>query len=151
MVDIVFAGTIGLDDIKTPFGEVKEALGGSSIFSAYAAAFFAKPGVVSIAGEDFPEEHIKTLKNKGVDLEGVERKGRNFRWEGSYEFDMNEAKTLRTELNSLIEFDPKLPADYRKAKYLFLANVDPEMQMKVIEQMEKPEFIVMDTMNFWID
>ncbi|MBD3313478.1 sugar kinase [Candidatus Woesearchaeota archaeon] len=151
MVDIVFAGTIGLDDIETPFGKVKEALGGSSIFSAYAASFFARPGVVSIAGEDLPESHTKTMESKGISLEGVERKGKNFRWEGLYEFDMNEAKTLRTELNSLVEFDPKLPESYKKAKYLFLANVDPDIQLKVVEQMESPEFIVMDTMNFWIE
>lgn len=151
MVDVIFAGTIGLDDIETPFGKVKEALGGSSIYSAYAASFFAKSGIVSIAGEDFPKKHIDELKKKGIDLEGIEVKGKNFRWEGFYEFDMNEAKTLRTELNVLTEFDPKLPEKYRKTKYVFLANVDPEVQMKVLNQIEKPEFVVMDTMNFWIE
>jgi len=151
MVEIVFAGTIGLDDIKTPFGKVKEALGGSSTYAAYAASFFAKPGLVSIAGEDLPKEHFELLKKKGIDISGIEIKGKNFRWKGSYEFDMNEAKTLKTELNSLMDFDPKLPDGYKKAKYLFLANIDPELQIKVLEQMEKPEFVVMDTMNFWIE
>lgn len=151
MVDIVVAGTAGLDDIETPFGKVKDALGGSGIYSAYAASFFAKPGLVSIAGKDFPQKHIGELKKKGISLEGLEIKGKSFRWEGFYEFDMNEAKTLKTELNVLAEFDPKLPEDYRKAKYLFLANIDPEIQMKIINQMEKPGLVVMDTMNFWIE
>jgi len=151
MVDVIFAGTIGLDDIETPFGKVKEVLGGSGVYSAYAASFFAKPGIVSIAGEDLPAEHIRALESRGISLKGVERKGRNFRWEGFYEFDMNEAKTLRTELNVLTEFDPKLPEEYRKARYIFLANVDPDIQLKVLKQIEKPEFVVMDTMNFWIE
>ena len=151
MVDVIFAGTIGLDDIETPFGKVKGVLGGSGVYSAYAASFFAKPGIVSIAGEDLPAEHIRALESRGISLKGVERKGRNFRWEGFYEFDMNEAKTLRTELNVLTEFDPKLPEEYRKARYIFLANVDPDIQLKVLKQIEKPEFVVMDTMNFWIE
>ena len=151
MVDVIFAGTIGLDDIETPFGKVKGVLGGSGVYSAYAASFFAKPGIVSIAGEDLPAEHIRALESRGISLKGVERKGRNFRWEGFYEFDMNEAKTLRTELNVLTEFDPKLPEEYRKARYIFLANVDPDIQLKVLKQIERPEFVVMDTMNFWIE
>src|SRR3989344_8024786 len=151
MVDVIFAGTIGLDDIETPFGKVKEVLGGSGVYSAYAASFFAKPGIVSIAGEDLPAEHIRALESRGISLKGVERKGRNFRWEGFYEFDMNEAKTLRTELNVLTEFDPKLPEEYRKARYIFLANVDPDIQLKVLKQIERLEFVVMDTMNFWIE
>lgn len=151
MVDIIFAGTIGLDDIETPFGKAKGTLGGSGVYSSYAASFFAKPGLVSIAGEDFPKKYIDELKKRGISLDGVEIKGKNFRWEGSYEFDMNEAKTLKTELNSLVEFDPKLPDDYKKARYLFLANVDPAIQLKVLEQAERPELVVMDTMNFWIE
>lgn len=151
MVDVVVAGTIGMDDIETPFGKVKDALGGSATYIAYAASFFAKPGIVSIAGEDLPKRHIEALKKKNISIDGVEIKGKNFRWGGSYEYDMNEAKTLRTELNSLADFDPKLPADYRKARYVFLGNLDPGLQLKVLEQMEKPELVVMDTMNFWID
>lgn len=151
MTDIVIAGTIGLDDIETPFGKAKGALGGSAIYSAHAASFFAKPGIVSIAGEDFPKRYADELKKRGIGFEGVEIKGKNFRWEGFYEFDMNEAKTLRTELNSLVEFDPRLPDKYRDAKYVFLANIDPELQMKVLSQIKKPELVVMDTMNFWIE
>ncbi|PIN86664.1 sugar kinase [Candidatus Woesearchaeota archaeon CG10_big_fil_rev_8_21_14_0_10_44_13] len=150
MVDIVILGTIGLDDIETPFGKVKEALGGSGTYAAYASSFFAKPGIVSIAGEDLPKRHIDVLKKRNISMDGIEIKGRNFRWGGFYEFDMNEAKTLKTELNSLADFDPELPADYKKAKYVFLGNVDPTIQLKVLGQIEKPELIVMDTMNFWI-
>ncbi|MCX6706843.1 MAG: PfkB family carbohydrate kinase [Candidatus Woesearchaeota archaeon] len=150
MVDVISAGTIGLDDIETPFGKAKDTLGGSGVYSSYAASFFATPGLVSIAGEDFPKKYIDELRKRGISLEGVEIKGKNFRWEGSYEFDMNEAKTLKTELNSLIEFNPELPDSFKNAKYVFLANVDPEIQLKVIDQVDSPELIVMDTMNFWI-
>jgi ribokinase len=150
MVDIIFAGTIGLDDIETPFGKAKGTLGGSGVYSSYAASFFAKPGLISIAGNDFPKHYKDEMVSRGISFDGVEVKGKNFRWEGSYEFDMNEAKTLKTELNSLLDFDPKLPEDYKKAKYVFLANVDPEIQLKVLDQVEDPELVVMDTMNFWI-
>lgn len=151
MVDLIIAGTIGLDDIETPFGKAKEVLGGSAAYSAYAASFFASPGMISIAGEDLPKKHLDVLKDRKISIEGVEIKGKNFRWGGFYEFDMNEAKTLRTDLNSLAEFNPILPESYKDAKYVFLANIDPELQMKVIEQVRKPKLIVMDTMNFWIE
>ncbi|MFO8015588.1 MAG: PfkB family carbohydrate kinase [Candidatus Woesearchaeota archaeon] len=151
MVDLVIAGSIGLDDIETPFGNAKKVLGGSGIYAAHAAAFFAKPGLVSITGTDFPDEHISLLTGKGIGLEGVERKGKTLRWEGFYEYDMNEAETRRTELNSLLDFNPKLPEKYRKAKYVFLGNLDPVVQIKVMDQLEDPELVVMDTMNFWIE
>jgi ribokinase len=151
MVDIIVAGTIGLDDIETPFGKVNEVLGGSASYSAFAASFFAKTGIISIAGKDLPKKYIELLQKKNISIDGIEMKGKNFRWGGFYEFDMNEAKTLKTELNSLVEFDPKLPSAYKDAKYVFLANTDPEIQMKVVSQIKKPKLIVMDTMNFWIE
>lgn len=151
MVDLVIIGSIGLDDVETPFGKVEQALGGSCIYASVAASFFSPCGIVAIVGEDFPQEHIEFLQSKNVDLTGLERKGKTFRWGGHYEFDMNEVKTLRTELNCLAEFDPKLPEKYQEAKYVFLANIDPETQLKVLSQMRSPALVIMDTMNFWID
>ncbi len=150
MVDVIILGTVGLDDIETPFGKVENVLGGSATYAAYACSFFVKPGIVSIIGEDFPQHHLKTLQHK-IDLNGVEKSGKTFRWQGLYEYDMNEAKTLRTELNCLSFFSPKLPEDYKQAKYVFLGNADPEVQLQVLQQVESPELVVMDSMNLWIE
>lgn len=149
MVDAVILGTIGLDSVETPFGKVSEALGGSATYAAYACSFFAKPGVVSIVGTDFPNHHLQTLE-KRMNLEGVQRFGKTFRWQAMYEFDMNEAKTLRTELNCLTEMNPDLPSEYRSAKFAFLGNSDPDIQLKAFSQLQSPELVVMDTMNLWI-
>jgi len=151
MVDLIILGTIGLDSVKTPFGKIKEGLGGAAVYASVAASFFSKPGIVSIMGEDFPEAYLQFLSKKGIDLSGIEKQGKTFRWDAFYEFDMNEAKTIKTELNSLESFKADLPDNYKDAKYVFLANIDPELQMKVIEQLKNPEFIVLDTMNFWIE
>lgn len=150
MMNLIITGTIGLDNIKTPFGETESALGGSGVYAACAASFFTKPGLVSIAGTDLPAENIDTLSSRGIDLSGVEYKGKNFRWTGSYEYDMNEAKTLKTELNSLTDFNPELPVAYKKAGFAFLGNTDTKIQLQVIEQIEGKSFIAIDTMNFWI-
>ena len=138
MVDIVILGTIGIDTLKTPFGKAEDILGGSAVYASYAASFFAKTGIVSVKGTDLPKEKLEFLRKRGISLEGIETKGKNFRWSGEYEFDMNEAKTLKTELNSLAEFNPEIPQAYKSAKHLFLANVDPEIQIKVIEAMDSP-------------
>lgn len=152
MVDVVVVGTVALDSIKTPFGEVKEVLGGSAVYSSVAASGFAKPGIVSIIGKDFPKKYISFLDAMGIDTKGIEvKKGDTFRWKGYYDYDMNQAHTLDTQLNVLAVFDPTVPQAYRGAKYLFLANTDPEVQMKVYRQMKKPELVMMDTMNFWIE
>jgi len=133
MVKVVIIGTIALDTITTPFGQVQEVLGGSATYAAWASSFFSKTGIVSIVGEDFPEEHDSLLRNRGICLNGLVKKGKTFRWQGLYEFDMNEAKTLNTELNSLLDFEAGLPEDYKNAEYVFLGNIDPELQLKVIE------------------
>lgn len=150
---LVILGSIGLDDVKTPFGKKKGVLGGSAVYASYAASFFVhRPsiGLVSIAGTDFPKEHSNLLKNRGINLDGVQRKGKTFRWQGLYEFDMNEAKTLKTELNSLADLNPILPKDYQNAEYIFLANVDPDCQLKVLSHVKKPKLVIADTMNYWI-
>jgi len=150
-MNLVIAGTIGLDDIKTPFGEVKGVLGGSGTYAACAASYFTKPGLVSIAGADLPKEARDILNSRQVDLGGVKFTDKTFHWSGSYEFDMNEAKTLLTELNALLEFDAEVPELYRQAEFLFLANIDPVHQAKVLSQMKSKPFVVIDTMNYWIE
>ncbi|MFA7252998.1 MAG: PfkB family carbohydrate kinase [Patescibacteria group bacterium] len=145
---LIITGSIGLDDVKTPFGEVEKALGGSGVYASAAASFFEKPGFVGIMGTEMPAKHLELMKR--FDLRGVEVKGETFRWKGFYEYDMNEAKTLETKLNSLADFNPILPDDYRKANFLFLGNTDTDIQLNIIDQMEGKPFIVLDTMNFWI-
>ena len=151
MIDLVIIGTVALDSIETPFGRVKDALGGSACYASIAASFFSKPGILSIIGKDFPDKHIKFLNDKGINTEGIIFGDKTFKWQGSYEFDMNEAKTLKTELNSLESYKVEIPDDYKDAKYIFLANIDPELQLDVVNAMKKPELVVMDTMNFWIE
>ena len=152
MVDVVISGTVALDSIRTPFGEVREVLGGSAVYSSVAAGEFAKAGIVSVIGKDFPKKYLSFLNTLGIDTGGIAvKKGDTFRWAGYYEYDMNQAHTLDTKLNVLASFDPVLPDEYRKAKYVFLANTDPEVQMKAYRQMKKPKLVMMDTMNYWIE
>lgn len=149
MVELVVVGTIGLDDIETPFGKVDSALGGSGVYASKASSFFTKTGLVSIVGKDMPKEDLAVIDE--VDLSGVEQSEKTFRWSGYYEFDMNEAKTKKTELNSLAKFKPKLPNNFKTAKYLFLGNIDPSLQIEVLDQMENKPFVLLDTMNYWIE
>jgi len=151
MVDPVIIGTVALDSLETPFGKVKDALGGSASYASIAASFFSKPGILSIVGKDFPKQHIRYLNERGIDTKGIILGDKTFRWRGFYEFDMNEAKTLRTELNALESYKVEVPESYKEAKYIFLANIDPELQLDVINSIKKPKLIVMDTMNFWIE
>ncbi|MFH1510074.1 MAG: PfkB family carbohydrate kinase [Candidatus Woesearchaeota archaeon] len=150
MVDVIVLGAIGLDTIKTPFGTARNVLGGSAVYAACAASLFTPCGVISVKGKDLPDKALGFLVKRGVTMEGVKTAGKNFRWSGEYEFDMNEAKTLRTELNSLAGFNPYVPGVYRSAKYVFLGNTDPEVQVRVMNSLKSPELIVLDTMNYWI-
>ncbi|MEK6837235.1 MAG: PfkB family carbohydrate kinase, partial [Nanoarchaeota archaeon] len=117
MTELVVVGSLALDTVKTPFGEVKDALGGAATYSSYAASFFSKPGIVGVVGHDFPEKHLQLLQKRGVDTSGVavDRKGKTFRWHGYYEYDMNEAKTIKTELGVFADFKPQLPESYKDA------------------------------------
>jgi len=151
MAEPVIIGTVALDSIQTPFGKVEDALGGSATYASLAASFFSKPKIVSIVGKDFPQQHIEMLRGKNIETSGIEIGDKTFRWKGFYEFDMNEAKTLKTELNVIANYKVKVPDDYKDAKYIFLANIDPEVQLDVINAMKNAELIIMDTMNFWID
>lgn len=151
MVDLIIVGTLGYDNIETPFGKRENVLGGSASYAGIAASFFTSAGIVSIVGSDFQEQHKQLLQSKNISLQGLKQmSGKTFAWGGAYIDDMNEAKTIFTDLNTLIDFDAEVPEEYRNAPYVFLANTDPELQMKVIQQLKQPKFIVMDTMNFWI-
>lgn len=152
MADIVALGTVALDTIKTPFGQVRNVLGGSASYFSVAASMFARVGLVSVVGKDFPVEHRSFLGGRNINLRCLDVvDDKTFRWEGYYEYDMNEAHTVKTELNAVEKFSPKLADEHRKTKYLFLGNVDPVLQQKVLEQVEAPELVVLDTMNYWIE
>ena len=152
MLDLLAVGSVALDSVKTPFGQVSEVLGGSATYFATAASYFTKVGVVAVVGEDFPKEHLTFLKNRPIDLEGLAvTKGKTFRWRGEYGYQLNEARTLETQLNVFEQFKPQIPAAYKTAAVVFLANIDPELQLEVLQQTRSPELVALDTMNFWID
>lgn len=149
---LLVVGSIGLDSVKTPFGQVEEVLGGSATYFSVSASHFTDVRLIAVVGDDFPQEHCDMLEEKGVDLKGLERrKGKTFRWVGEYGYDLNEAHTLDTKLNVFETFEPKVPDGYDNSNYLFLANIDPEIQLKVLKQVKKPKLIACDTMNFWIE
>jgi sugar/nucleoside kinase (ribokinase family) len=152
MIKLLVAGTVAYDSIETPFGKADNVLGGSALHFTNAASFFTDVGIVATVGSDFDMEGISFLKDRSVDMSGIEvDHGKTFRWEGRYGYDLNQAITLKTELNVIETFKPKVPEDYRNADFLFLANIDPELQLHVIEQVNKPVALVLDTMNFWIE
>ena len=151
MSDLLVVGSVALDSVKTPFGQGTEVLGGSATYFSYAASFFTQVRLVAVVGEDFPVEHLDLLRERQVDLTGLQRaQGRTFRWTGEYGYDLNEAKTLDTQLNVFADFSPHLPEHYRRPNFLFLANIDPRLQLEVVRQVERPRLVAMDTMNFWI-
>jgi sugar/nucleoside kinase (ribokinase family) len=151
--DLVVVGSVALDTVKTPFGNVTEALGGSATYFSYAASFFTQVRVVGAVGSDFPKEHLELLSGRGVDVTAIEvlPGQKTFRWTGEYGFDLNEARTLDVQLNAFAAFKPKLGPLHRKARFLFLANIDPVLQLGVLSQMERPALTALDTMNFWIE
>jgi len=149
---VLIVGSVALDTVRTPFGEVSEALGGSASYAATAASFFCPVRVVAVVGEDFPEENVARLAGREVDLGGLQRApGRTFRWQGYYEYDLSQAHTVSTELNVFESFRPRLPEEYRSSPYVFLANIDPGLQLAVLDQLHRPRLVACDTMNFWIE
>lgn len=150
-MDILVVGSVALDTVETPFGKIQEGLGGSATHFSVAASFFKSPHLVAVVGEDFPEEHIQFLQSKNIKLDGLQKQsGKTFRWSGKYSFDLNQAETLDTQLNVFQNFYPELPGEYRTKEIVFLANIDPELQSRVIDQCVEPKLIALDTMNFWI-
>jgi sugar/nucleoside kinase (ribokinase family) len=152
VADLLVVGSVALDTVETPFGKAREVLGGSATYFSYSASFFTRVRLVATVGEDFPEQHVRLLADRGVDTSGLSvARGRTFRWAGEYGYDLNEAKTLDTQLNVFADFHPKLPPELRRTPFLFLANIDPELQLDVLHQMsERPALVALDTMNFWI-
>ena len=151
MSSILVVGSLAYDGIETPAGRVDRALGGSANYFSLASSLFSKVRVVGVVGEDYAPADEEMLRSRGVDLGGLERvAGKTFFWQGKYEGDLNEAKTLRTDLNVFENFNPKLPEAFKDSEFVFLANIAPELQVQVLEQVRAPKFVGMDTMNFWI-
>jgi sugar/nucleoside kinase (ribokinase family) len=153
-VSVLVVGSLALDNIETPFGSVKEAIGGSATYISLAASYFLSPiRLVGIVGGDFPKEALAFLEECHVDLAGLEivPDGKTFRYAGRYRYDLNERDTLSTDLNVFEKFNPKIPEKFRKTRYVCLGNIDPILQRRVLEQMESPRLVVCDTMNYWIE
>lgn len=150
-MSLLVVGSVAFDSVKTPFGEADEVLGGSATYFSTAASYFTNVSIVAVVGTDFPEKHLTFLKSRKIDIEGIERsEGKTFRWKGEYGYELNEARTLDTQLNVFQSFRPKLPESYREKKIVFLANIDPDLQRDVLQQVIKPDIVACDTMNFWI-
>jgi sugar/nucleoside kinase (ribokinase family) len=151
-MSLLVVGSVAFDSVKTPFGEVDEVLGGSATYFSTSASYFTNVSLVAVVGTDFPDKHLEFLKSRMIDIDGIEKtEGKTFRWKGEYGYELNEARTLDTQLNVFQSFKPNLPEKYKNAKVVFLANIDPDLQMDVLKQVDKPEIVACDTMNFWIE
>lgn len=151
-MSLLVVGSVAFDDLETPFGKRDHALGGSATYFSLSASRFHPVRIVAVVGEDFGPEQMQVFENRPIDLAGLSRvKGLSFHWKGAYGFDLNEAKTLATDLNVFADFQPNLPADYRESPFLFLGNIDPVLQLDVVHQMaHRPKWVALDTMNYWI-
>jgi len=148
---LLVVGSVALDSIFTPFGETADALGGSAVYFSVAGSILHPVQVVGVVGHDYPYAELERLAQRGIDWSGVERAaGESFRWKGKYSYDLQSRETLETRLGVFADFQPKLPAKFRSARYLFLGNIDPDLQLGVLEQVEQAELVVCDTMNYWI-
>jgi sugar/nucleoside kinase (ribokinase family) len=153
-MSLLIIGSLAFDDIETPFGRSDNTLGGSSTYIALSASYFTDPiRMVGVVGSDFDESHFGLLHSKNIDTKGIKvvDEGKTFRWAGRYHYDMNTRDTLDTQLNVFASFDPHIPQQYRDSKFICLGNIDPELQLKVLDQITKPELVICDTMNFWIE
>jgi len=150
--EMLIVGTVAFDTIKTPYGNHEKILGGSGLYASLAASFLLPVNLVSVIGDDFGQENLDFLNKKNINTAGIAvlPGKKTFHWSGYYEYDMNQAHSLQTDLNVLTEFNPVLPDNYRDAEFVFLANIDPELQLKVLAQLRQPKFVAVDTMNFWI-
>lgn len=151
-MSLLVVGSVAFDTVETPFGKRENALGGSALFFSACASYFTDVRLVAVIGDDFPEDTVDFLRERRVDVSGLHRvEGDTFRWSGRYGYDLNEAVTLDTQLNVFGEFRPELSSSYRDTEYVFLANIDPELQLEVLDQVRDPKFVACDTMNFWIE
>jgi sugar/nucleoside kinase (ribokinase family) len=151
-MSILVVGSVALDTVRTPSGARQDVLGGSATHFAISASFFAPVRLVAVVGEDFAEAHRAPLLARGVDLAGLKRvPGRTFRWSGEYGDDLNNPRTLDTQLNVFASFDPEIPAAWTATPVVFLANIDPELQLLALSQLRRRKLVACDTMNFWLD
>ncbi len=151
-MSLLVVGSVALDSVKTPFGKVEEALGGSAVYFSCAASFFSSVRLVGVVGSDFPKKNIELLRKRCIDLKGLTTdKGKTFRWKGNYGYDLNVAHTIYTHLNVFADFKPVIPFVYKNSKNVFLANIDPDLQLDVLRQVNSPQLIACDSMNFWIE
>lgn len=155
MNKLLIVGTVAFDEIETPFGKTDKVLGGAATYIGLSASHFnVKSAIVSVVGEDFPQEHLDLLKSKNIETSGIEvvKGGKTFFWSGRYHNDLNSRDTLDTQLNVLADFNPIVPNDYKDSDVVMLGNLHPNIQMKVLDQLtEKPKLVVLDTMNFWMN
>ncbi|NMH27639.1 PfkB family carbohydrate kinase [Flavobacterium silvaticum] len=155
MNKLLIVGTVAFDAIETPFGKTDKILGGAATFIGLSASFFnVKPAIVSVVGEDFPQEHLDLLSSRGIDISAIEivKGGKTFFWSGRYHNDLNSRDTLETQLNVLADFNPKVPVAFNDSEVVLLGNLHPNIQISVLDQMQtKPKLVVLDTMNFWMD
>ncbi len=151
-MSVLVVGSVAFDTIETPFGSRREVVGGAATYFALAASYFADVSVVGAVGEDFGPEHMSVLQRRNIDLTGLERlEGPTFRWSGRYSYDLNSRETLETRLGVFESFHPRIPERYREPEFLFLGNIDPELQHAVLSQVKRPRLVGCDTMNFWIE
>ncbi|MEP6764723.1 MAG: PfkB family carbohydrate kinase [Gemmatimonadaceae bacterium] len=149
---VLVVGSVALDSVETPFGKVEDAIGGSGVFFSSSASHFTNVRLVGVVGNDYPIAQLDPLKARGVDVSGLETAdGSSFRWRGRYRHDLNSAETLETHLGVFSNFRPQIPEQFRNSPFVFLANIDPRLQLQVLEQVNKPKLVACDTMNFWIE
>lgn len=150
-MSLLVVGSIALDSVFTPFGATADVLGGSAVYFSVAGSLLHPVKVVGVVGHDYPFAQLEALAGRGIDWSGVEKaSGESFRWKGKYSYDLQSRETLETRLGVFADFHPKLPQAFRSAEYLFLGNIDPELQLGVLQQVARPKFVVCDTMNYWI-
>jgi sugar/nucleoside kinase (ribokinase family) len=151
-MSLLVVGSVALDSVETPFGKADNVIGGSGTFFSASASHLSPVQLVGVVGDDYPMDQLEPLRARGVDMAGLEQaKGESFRWRGRYRHDLNSAETLETRLGVFSHFSPKIPAQFRSAPYVFLANIDPRLQLDVLKQVERPKLVACDTMNFWIE
>jgi sugar/nucleoside kinase (ribokinase family) len=150
-MSLLVVGSMAFDSIKSPFGEVERVIGGSATYFSLAASYLTPVRLVSVVGKDFPKGTLDMLSARGIDLQGLKvAEGITFHWKGYYEYDLNIAHTVKTDLNVFENFAPVLPASYRDSRYVFLGNIDPKLQLDILSQVREPKIVALDTMNFWI-
>src|SRR5919107_3901393 len=151
-MSVLVVGSVALDSVETPFGKAENVIGGSGTFFSASASHLSPVQLVGVVGDDYPMDQLEPLRARGVDMAGLEQaKGESFRWRGRYRHDLNSAETLETRLGVFSHFSPKIPAQFRNAPFVFLANIDPRLQLDVLSQVESPKLVACDTMNFWIE